>query len=90
MAPGCAAAAGSRSATQVKFACVDGPDFDGHKVDFNDLMMRLKRYAEEEKAALDRWSENCRMTKQAPSVSKGVKRRFGMRVPDPFDEALGG
>ena len=27
---------------EVKFACVDGPDFDGHKVDFNDLMMRLQ------------------------------------------------
>ncbi len=46
---------------QVKFACVDGPDFDGHKVDFDDLMMRLKRYAEEEKAALARWSESCRL-----------------------------
>ncbi len=26
---------------QVKFACVDGPDFDGHQVDFDDLMARL-------------------------------------------------
>ncbi len=34
---------------QIKFACVDGPDFDGHKVDFDDLMMRLKRYAQEER-----------------------------------------
>ncbi len=55
---------------EIKFACVDGPDFDGHKVDFKDLMMRLKRYAEEEKAALDRWSENCRMMKQTPPVLK--------------------
>src|SRR3974390_2216963 len=46
---------------EVKFACVDGPDFDGHKVDFDDLMMRLRRYAEEEKAATARWSEHCRM-----------------------------
>src|SRR5208337_474929 len=51
---------------EVKFACVDGPDFDGHKVDFNDLMMRLRRYAAEEKAALDRWSESCRMMQQVP------------------------
>ena len=29
---------------QVKFACVDGPDFDGHQVDFDDLMARLRRY----------------------------------------------
>ena len=45
----------------VKFACVDGPDFDGHLVDFDDLTMRLRRYAEEEQAAMARWSETCRM-----------------------------
>jgi NAD(P)H-flavin reductase len=45
----------------VKFACVDGPDFDGHQVDFDDLMIRLKRYKEEEAAATARWSESCRM-----------------------------
>jgi ferredoxin--NADP+ reductase len=27
-----------------KFACVDGPEFDGHKVDFDELMERLKTY----------------------------------------------
>jgi NAD(P)H-flavin reductase len=46
---------------QVKFACVDGPDFDGHLVDFDDMMRRLRRYAEEEKAAMARWSDTCRM-----------------------------
>ena len=46
---------------KVKFACVDGPDFDGHQVDFDDLMTRLRRYKEVEKAAAERWSENCRM-----------------------------
>ena len=46
---------------QVKFACVDGPDFDGHQVDFDDLMSRLRRFKEEEKAALERWSASCRM-----------------------------
>ena len=45
----------------VKFACVDGPDFDGHQVDFDDLMVRLRRYKEEERAATERWSESCRM-----------------------------
>ena len=46
---------------QVRFACVDGPDFDGHQVDFEDLISRLRRYAEEEKAAMERWSETCRL-----------------------------
>ena len=46
---------------QVKFACVDGPDFDGHQVDFDDLVLRLKRYKEEERMAAERWSDSCRM-----------------------------
>ena len=53
---------------EVKFACVDGPDFDAHKVDFDDLMMRLKRYKEEERAATERWSESCRMNAQNTSI----------------------
>jgi NAD(P)H-flavin reductase len=51
---------------QVKFACVDGPDFDGHLVDFDDLMSRLRRYRDEERAALQRWSESCRLMNQEP------------------------
>lgn len=33
---------------QIKFACVDGPDFDGHKVDFDELMNRNSVYKEQE------------------------------------------
>ena len=76
---------------EIKFACVDGPDFDGHKVDFGDLMMRLKRYAEEEKAALERWSENCRIMKVKPTMSRDVEAADpAAALPDPFEEALGG
>ena len=53
---------------QVKFACVDGPDFDGHKVDFDDLMMRLRRYTKEEKMALENWEKNCRLQQQAEAA----------------------
>jgi len=53
---------------QVKFACVDGPDFDGHQVDFGDLMARLRRFSDEEKAAMQRWSEHCRMAQQPDGV----------------------
>lgn len=52
---------------EVKFACVDGPDFDGHKVDFDDMMRRLRRYAAEEQAAMQRWSEDCRLMAMAGS-----------------------
>jgi sulfide dehydrogenase subunit beta len=50
----------------IKFACVDGPDFNGHQVDFDDLMSRLKRFAEDEKQAVERWSETCRFGNDAP------------------------
>ena len=46
---------------EIRFACVDGPDFDGHRVDFDDLMARLARYRPEEKRALERWQDACRM-----------------------------
>ncbi len=46
---------------EIKFACVDGPDFDGHQVDYDELMKRNSTYAEFE--AHDR--ENCRMYQAA-------------------------
>ncbi len=39
----------------IKFACVDGPDFDAHLVDFDELMARLAQYKEEEKIAMERY-----------------------------------
>ena len=39
---------------ETRFACVDGPAFDGHKVDFDELIKRLQTYKSEEKTALDR------------------------------------
>jgi len=38
-----------------KFACVDGPDFDAHQVNFEELMMRQKAFAEFERRALEQW-----------------------------------
>jgi len=42
---------------ETKFACVDGPEFDGHKVDFDDLMSRLGRFKKQESEAMATWSE---------------------------------
>lgn len=42
---------------ETKFACVDGPEFDGHKVDFDLLMARQRMYPEEEKLAMERYKE---------------------------------
>jgi ferredoxin/flavodoxin---NADP+ reductase len=45
MCGGCRVSVGG----ETKFACVDGPEFDGHKVDYDELMLRLQAYCEEEK-----------------------------------------
>ncbi len=47
MCGGCRVTVGGK----IKFACVDGPDFDGHLVDFNELMIRNKMYRKEEEHA---------------------------------------
>jgi NAD(P)H-flavin reductase len=41
---------------QMKFACVDGPEFDGHAVDFDELAARLAAYADDEACAAARWA----------------------------------
>jgi ferredoxin--NADP+ reductase len=43
---------------EVKFGCVDGPEFDGHKVDWNLLIERMRSYLDEETAALDIWERD--------------------------------
>ena len=81
---------------QVKFACVDGPDFDGHLVDFDDLMQRLQRYTRVEKEAHERWSESCRMTRQVgPSALHALTHGRApqtelLELPDPFEDVPGG
>ena len=39
------------------FGCVDGPEFDGHQVDFDELLVRLKMYTPQEKLAYVFWEE---------------------------------
>ena len=40
---------------KTRFACVDGPEFDAHQVDFNTLIRRNRAYAEEERVSLERF-----------------------------------
>jgi ferredoxin/flavodoxin---NADP+ reductase len=42
-------------AGRTRFACVDGPEFDGHQVDFDNLIMRNRAYQEQERAALEQY-----------------------------------
>jgi ferredoxin/flavodoxin---NADP+ reductase len=42
---------------EVKFACVDGPEFDGHKVDFNELATRLKAFQPQEAISYEEYKK---------------------------------
>ena len=53
---------------EVKFACVDGPDFDGHKVDYDELMSRNSVYRERE--AEERKTHICRIQKMGEELIK--------------------
>lgn len=44
---------------ETKFTCVDGPVFDAHQVDFEELTRRGQMYLPEEKEALDKFKEEC-------------------------------
>ena len=51
MCGGCRVSVGGKT----KFVCVDGPEFDGHDVDFDGMMKRLAAYRDQETAAHERW-----------------------------------
>lgn len=51
MCGSCRVAVGGKS----RFVCVDGPEFDGHEVDFDEMVKRQRMYLAEEKVALERY-----------------------------------
>ncbi len=53
-----------------KFACVDGPEFDAHAVDFKNLADRNKMYRKYEQEALKRFEEHCRLEKQIKEIKE--------------------
>ena len=64
MCGGCRVSVGGK----MKFACVDGPDFDAHEVDFDELMRRQRRFVEDEKRALNEWLKNIRAPNSASQI----------------------
>ena len=59
MCGGCRVTVGGK----VKFACVDGPEFDGHEVDFDELIRRNSAYIPQEREASHRY--NCNLMKMS-------------------------
>jgi ferredoxin--NADP+ reductase len=57
MCGGCRVSIGGKT----QFACVDGPEFDGHEVDFDELWDRLAAYHRQEKVAVERMEHACKL-----------------------------
>ena len=57
-------------AGEMKFACVDGPEFDGHEVDFDTVINRLGAYKKEEKESSEEFEDHilgpCSLGERAP------------------------
>lgn len=54
---------------KTKFVCVDGPEFDAHAVDFDEMLSRLRSYKEEENAAMDEYKQY-----QAAPIAHEIKK----------------
>ncbi|MEZ5217219.1 MAG: sulfide/dihydroorotate dehydrogenase-like FAD/NAD-binding protein [Ilumatobacteraceae bacterium] len=72
---------------EVRFACVDGPEFDAHHVDFAELTVRQRRFKEEESAASDDYGHRCRVEQtlfvEGKRTYKKLKEIEPTRVPMP-------
>ena len=56
---------------ETKFVCVDGPEFDGHKVDFDNMMKRLGAYKKQETVDHDQYHKHtCKAETQADELAK--------------------
>ena len=60
---------------EMRFGCVDGPDFDGHQVDFDELMIRLGRFRGDEKLALENWSRCNKSDSSQGAVVRGQEKQ---------------
>ena len=58
---------------KTKFVCVDGPEFDGHEVDFDEMMMRLKAYRSQESEEMEMLNE------AAPCEGRDAEWRVQLR-----------
>jgi len=66
---------------EVKFACVDGPDFDGHEVDFKELIARQKRFKGQESRANEDYAHVCNLEKQLFEESKRSYKKLTELAP---------
>ncbi len=67
---------------KVKFACVEGPDFDGHQVDFKELMLRQRRFKGEESKASEDYAHVCNVEKMLFEQNKRNYKKYKDLAPN--------
>ena len=76
---------------EVRFACVDGPDFDGHQVDFKELHARQKRFKVQEEQANADFAHVCNLEQQLFVLGKRTYKKYSAlerhQVPMPERDA---
>jgi homotetrameric NADPH-dependent glutamate synthase len=67
---------------EVRFACVDGPDFDGHLVDFKELHARQKRFKSQESEASAQFAHICNLEKRLFQEGKRSYKKLSELAPE--------
>ncbi|MBN1334879.1 MAG: NADPH-dependent glutamate synthase [Deltaproteobacteria bacterium] len=67
---------------QIKFACVDGPDFDAHQVDFPELLARQNRFRKHEQLAQERFDHLCRLERTLFEEQQRNYKKFRDVAPE--------
>ncbi len=79
-------------AGDIRFACVDGPDFDAHQVDFDELMVRQRRFSSHETKAQTDYDHVCNLElqlfKEGKRNYKKIKAVAPTATPMPTRDAL--
>ena len=76
---------------KTKFVCVDGPEFDAHGVDWNEMLSRMKAFKAEEAEALEAYKEGKNLTGEAGLTAKrsnsesGLTGEAGLPSVEPFE-----
>ena len=71
---------------KTKFVCVDGPEFDAHEVDFDEMLSRLRSYKNEETEALEAYLKHETLSRQSRDTHETISRdKDNSFVPEPFE-----
>ncbi len=64
---------------KTKFVCVDGPEFDGHLVDFDEMLKRMGAFKDEEKEEMQKLDQLSHVTTETPGKGRDAEWRVELR-----------